>query len=81
MGKIAKALAVVVLSTPGLISLVGCGRQVVFVEEGNPIRLGSDVTGHVFYLDPDTGEWTRSEDSVNLPAGWYSVSPGDAGDG
>jgi len=62
-----------------IVFAAGCGSmKTVFVEEGNPIRMGHDVTGHVYYLDPDTGQWTLTEHPVTVPEGWFAVSPGDA---
>ena len=41
------------------------------------VRLGDDVTGHV-YIYREKG-WVRTEGKVKLPAGWYAGSLEDQG--
>lgn len=55
----------------------GCGgSRVVFVTPDAPIRIGPDVTGHVYHLDDD-GSWQLSANRVRIPEGWLCVSPED----
>jgi hypothetical protein len=45
--------------------------DVVFVDtDGQLVRLGRDVRGHVYYWKD--GGWVRSQNKVTLPAGWYA---------
>ena len=49
------------------------GNRVVFVPESTGmVRLGEDVSGHVYIMKD--GTWTLSKDKVDLPAGWYAGS-------
>ena len=50
----------------------GCGRTVL-VREGSPIRIGPDAKARVYALVE--GEWTLSSNTVQIPEGWYLVSP------
>lgn len=54
------------------IIFLGCGStRVVFVDtQSDLIRLGPDVSGHVYILK--NGEWVLSKDKVKLPEGWYA---------
>jgi|TARA_R110000824_G_scaffold185241_1_gene366220 hypothetical protein len=54
------------------IIFLGCGStRVVFVDtQSDLIRLGSDVSGHVYILK--NGEWVLSKNKVKLPEGWYA---------
>lgn len=55
------------------ILLLGCqSSRVVFVGEGDLIRIGPDVVGHVYYLK--NGQWEKSGNKVKLPEGWYAGS-------
>jgi len=61
-----------------LICVTGCvsSPDVVFVDTNSDIvRLGRDVSGHVFYRD-GSGRWVRSANKVKLPAGWYAGGMG-----
>lgn len=50
---------------------LGCqSPRVVFIQDGDLIRIGEDVEGHVYYLK--NGEWVLSGNKVKLPAGWYA---------
>jgi len=61
-----------------IVFVAGCtNTRTVFVEPGAPIRIGPDVKGHIYYLDPDTGKWTLSDHTVHIPEGWYCVGPED----
>lgn len=50
----------------------GCSRTVL-VKEGSPIRIGPDAEARVYVLVG--GEWTLSSNTVQIPEGWYLVSP------
>jgi len=50
----------------------GCSRTVL-VKEGSPIRMGPDAKAKVYALVE--GEWTLSSNAVQIPEGWYLVSP------
>tara|TARA_R100000655_G_scaffold44273_1_gene80917 strand:+ start:18908 stop:19081 length:174 start_codon:yes stop_codon:yes gene_type:complete len=46
--------------------------DVIFVDTTQDVvRLGEDVSGHIFYRD-GSGKWIRSNNKVKLPAGWYA---------
>ena len=68
MKQLLKISAVLVIST----FLLGCGStRVVFVDtQSNMVRLGKDVSGHVYVLKD--GEWVLSKNKVKLPEGWYA---------
>ena len=68
MKQLLKVSAVLALS----VFFIGCGStRVVFVDtQANMVRLGKDVTGHVYVLK--NGEWVLSKNKVKLPEGWYA---------
>ena len=68
MKQLLKLSAVLVIST----FFLGCGStRVVFVDtQENLVRLGKDVTGHVYVLKD--GEWVLSKNKLKLPEGWYA---------
>lgn len=65
-------LIVTVLFSLALGFASGCGRTVL-VREGRPIRIGPDAKARVYALVE--GEWTLSSNTVQIPEGWYLVSP------
>lgn len=81
-GSNAAGLAVVLWSKPSRLatvlfalvgaSVTGCGRPVL-ISEDSPIRIGPNTKGCVYMLIE--GEWTLSEQPVQLPEGWYAVPP------
>ena len=45
--------------------------DVIFVDTTQDvIRLGDDVTGHVYYQKD--GRWIKSANKVKIPPGWYA---------
>ena len=68
MKQLLKISAVLTLS----VFFLGCGStRVVFVDtQSNMVRLGKDVSGHVYVLKD--GEWVLSKNKVKLPEGWYA---------
>jgi len=68
MKQLLKISAVLAIST----FILGCGStRVVFVDtQSNMVRLGKDVSGHVYVLKD--GEWVLSKNKVKLPEGWYA---------
>ena len=46
-------------------------------ESNGMVRIGSDVSGHVYTLQD--GEWIRSPNKVQIPEGWYAGSLEDEG--
>ena len=68
MKQLLKISAILAIS----IAFLGCGStRVVFVDtQANMVRLGKDVTGHVYVLKD--GEWVLSKNKVKLPEGWYA---------
>lgn len=50
----------------------GCGR-VVLVSEAAPVRTGPNVTGKIYTMID--GEWTLSPNDVDIPEGFYVLSP------
>ena len=75
-GKLKTLTRFLLISVIALTS--GCGilstnSKVVFVPESDGmIRIGKDVTGHVYTLQ--AGEWIRSPNKVQIPEGWYAGS-------
>lgn len=53
-------------------SASGCSRA-VFIPEASPIRVGPDCKTKVYLLI--NGEWTLSDNKVEIPEGWYCVPP------
>jgi len=52
--------------------LAGCNRA-VFIPESSPIRMGPSVKGKVYLLLD--GQWTLTDNQVQIPEGWYCVPP------
>lgn len=52
--------------------LAGCNRA-VFIPEASPIRMGPSVKGKVYLLLE--GQWTLTDNQVEIPEGWYCVPP------
>lgn len=50
----------------------GCARAVL-VPESSPVRIGPNVSGHVYVREDE--QWVLSDNNVNLPEGWYCVPP------
>jgi hypothetical protein len=50
----------------------GCSRA-GFIPEASPIRVGPDCKTKVYLLI--NGEWTLSDNKVEIPEGWYCVPP------
>ena len=49
----------------------GCGRRVVLVPSGEPVRLAEPVRAYV-YVKID-GKWVKGANRVTLPEGWYCL--------
>lgn len=60
------------LAALALASASGCARTVL-VNEGSPVRIGPKTEARVYALID--GEWTLSENVLNIPEGWYLVPP------
>jgi hypothetical protein len=61
-----------------LLTLWGCGQQVVLVPPGGVVRLAEPVSALVATPGKDaTGAtvWTVGANRVTLPQGWYVVPP------
>lgn len=50
----------------------GCTRAVL-VPESAPIRIGPETRAKIYTRDG--GEWTLSDNRVEIPEGWYCVPP------
>lgn len=50
----------------------GCNR-VVLVKSGSPVRVGPNTHARVYALVD--GEWQLSDNSPEIPEGWYLVPP------
>lgn len=50
----------------------GCARTVL-VQEGSPIRVGPGIRGRIYHLED--GQWRLSDNAVELPEGWFILSP------
>jgi hypothetical protein len=61
-----------VFAVPVLASASGCGRTVL-VRQGSPVRIGPDAKARIYVLAD--GEWNLSSNTVQIPEGWYLVSP------
>jgi len=57
-----------------VIWLTGCATKTVVVSQSTGIvRLGPDVTGHVYTWNSDTKQWELSKNKVQLPQGWFAT--------
>ena len=55
-------------------SLTSCATKTVVVNRDNGIvRLGNDVTGHVYTWNAETKQWELSKNKVTLPEGWFAT--------
>lgn len=55
-------------------SASGCGgSRTVFIPEASPMRVGPSSAMRVYTLQG--GEWVLSANRVEIPEGWYLVSP------
>ena len=55
------------------VCLSGCGRRVVLVPPGEPVRLRQTVKKAQIWAADKTG--TEVPGEVDLPEGWYAVPP------
>jgi hypothetical protein len=55
-----------------LLAVTGCAtsRTVVLNPATDLVRLGPDVTGHVYFFRD--GKWQLTGDRIRLPEGWYA---------
>lgn len=51
---------------------VGCASRVILVPHGEPVRLAEPAKAHVWVMD-STGKQVRSQNRVEIPAGWYAL--------
>lgn len=57
-----------------ILSLNGCAtRTVVIDSRADVVRLGPDVSGHVYLYQ--AGQWVKTGDKVKLPEGWFAGPP------
>lgn len=54
-------------------SPAACSRA-VFISDSAPARVGPDCRGRVYTLN-DSGAWILSDNLVEIPEGYYFVSP------
>ena len=59
----------------GIVCLSGCGRRVVLVPPGEPVRLRQTVKKTKIWAADKNG--TEVPGEVDLPEGWYAVPPPD----
>lgn len=59
----------------GSVCLSGCGRRVVLVPPGEPVRLRQTVKKAKIWAADKNGVEVPGE--VDLPEGWYAVPPPD----
>lgn len=61
-----------------IVALSGCSMLVetrpVLIEESDPIRIGPNVSGRVYFVGED-GTTTLTDREAMIPEGWYAVSP------
>jgi hypothetical protein len=50
----------------------GCASRVILVPHGEPVRLAEPAKARVWVMDP-TGKQVRSQNRVEIPAGWYAL--------
>ena len=65
-------LIAILCSAQVVVWISGCSRTVL-VNEGSPMRIGPKTAVPV-YVRVD-GEWTLSNNPVQIPEGWYLVPP------
>jgi hypothetical protein len=46
---------------------------VVVNRDNGIVRLGNDVTGHVYTWNTETKQWELSPNKVALPEGWFAA--------
>lgn len=54
-------------------SASGCGSRTVFVPDESPMRVGPRSSILVYHRIG--GEWTLSNNRIEIPEGWYLVPP------
>lgn len=66
-----RSLILVSLAAGVITLLNACSSKVVVIDrQSDLVRLGSDVSGHVYTLQ--NGQWVRSSNKVQLPEGWFA---------
>lgn len=57
-----------------LLGMSGCGTTRVVVVESNAdwVKLGPDVSGHVYLWNHAAEAWSLSDKKVTLPEGWMA---------
>jgi len=58
----------------GIAYASGCTRTIL-VPESAPIRIGPEMRGKVYAVDPESKSWRMSDNRVTIPEGWYAVPP------
>lgn len=72
--RLLRSLPLLCLMLCSIVGTVSCvtGSRVVFIDnEAALIRIGRDVTGHVYWLNAK-GEWELSRDKVKIPEGFFA---------
>jgi hypothetical protein len=57
-----------------LVSLSGCGPQVIYQTATGPVRLAEPITARIWVKD-STGVWTKSANRVAIPEGFDVLPP------
>jgi len=63
----------IVLSALAIALLSGCASRTIFVPEESPMRVGPRAELRVYHRV--NGEWTLSQNRIEIPEGWYLVPP------
>ena len=49
-----------------------CASRVIYVPNGEPVRLAESVQARVWTLDSN-GQKIRSKNKITIPEGWYAL--------
>lgn len=52
---------------------LGCGSRAVFIPDQSPMRIGEPTRMRVWMMVD--GQWTLSANKIEVPEGYYIVSP------
>lgn len=55
--------------------VLGCGSRTIFVPESSPMRIAEPNGVRMRVYHRVDGVWTRSENSIVVPEGWYLLPP------
>lgn len=72
MKTLRRRLAFAMSSVLALTLTSGCASRVIYVRNGDPVRLAEPVEAHVWVPDA-SGKMVRSQNRIVIPEGWYAL--------